>query len=166
MVIQQYDNRQQTAEANGGLSEFKVLKNYETPDSANQPTVDLLHPFRSIRVYCINHRKRISSMKPLRLFVIGLMSIATSPLVAAPTDDFVTTWKTDNPGTSNSTSITVPMIGGPYDVDWDNDGFFDQFGITDAVTHDFGVAGTYTIRIFGSYESIRFDYRGDKEKIL
>jgi len=45
-------------------------------------------------------------MKPLKLFVIGLMSIATTPLVAAPTDDFVTTWKTDNPGTSNSTSIT------------------------------------------------------------
>ena len=76
--------------------------------------------------------------------------------LAAPTDDFVTTWKTDNPGTSNSTSITVPMIGGPYDVDWDNDGVFDQFGITDSVTHDFGVAGTYTIRIFGSYDSIRF----------
>ena len=105
-------------------------------------------------------------MKPLRMFVIGLMSIATSPLVAAPTDDFVTTWKTDNPGTSNPTSITVPMMGGPYDADWDNDGVFDQFGITDAVTHDFGVAGTYTIRIFGSYDSIRFADGGDKDKIL
>ena len=105
-------------------------------------------------------------MKPLGLFAIGLMCIATSPLLAAPTDDFVTTWKTDNPGTSNPTSITVPMMGGPYDADWDNDGVFDQFGITDAVTHDFGVAGTYTIRIFGSYDSIHFADGGDKEKIL
>jgi len=86
--------------------------------------------------------------------------------LAAPADDFVTTWKTNNPGTSNSTSITVPMIGGPYDVDWNNDGVFDQFGITDSVTHDFGVAGTYKIRIFGSYESIRFADGGDKLKIL
>ena len=108
-------------------------------------------------------------MNLLKFFVIGLMSIATTPLVAAPTDDFVTTWKTDNYGTSNSTSITVPMIGGPYDVDWDNDGVFDQFGITDTVTHDFGVAGTYTIRIFGSYDSIRFEYDYyfyDAEKLL
>ena len=96
------------------------------------------------------------------LFTVLLAQVA----LAAPADDFVTTWKTNNPGTSNSTSITVPMMGGPYDVDWDNDGIFDQFGITDAVTHDFGVAGTYTIRIFGSYDSIRFNNGGDKEKIL
>jgi len=105
-------------------------------------------------------------MNLLKLFVVGLMSIATTPLDAAPTDDFITTWKTDNPGTSNSTSITVPMIGGPYDVDWNNDGVFDQFGISNSVTHDYGVAGTYTIRIFGSYDSIRFADGGDKGKIL
>ena len=83
---------------------------------------------------------------------------------AAPVDDFVTTWKTDNYGISNDTSITVPMVGGPYDVDWDNDGTFDQFNLTDSVTHDFGVVGTYTIRIRGIYDSIRFNFDGDNEK--
>ena len=82
---------------------------------------------------------------------------------AAPVDDFVTTWKTDNPGTSNDTSITVPMVGGPYDVDWDNDGTFDQFNLTDSVTHDYGVVGTYTIRIAGTYNSIRFGYDAEDE---
>ena len=96
------------------------------------------------------------------LFTFLLAQVA----LAAPADDFVTTWKTDNPGTSNSTSITVPMIGGLYDVDWDNDGVFDQFDVTDSITHNFGVAGTYTIRIFGSYRSIYFNNRGDEEKIL
>ncbi len=96
------------------------------------------------------------------LFTLLLAQVA----LAAPADDFVTTWKTDEPGISNSTSIVVPMLGGPYSVDWNNDGIFDQFGITDAVTHDFGVAGTYTIRIFGSYRSIYFNNSGDEEKIL
>ena len=81
---------------------------------------------------------------------------------------FITTWKTDNPGTSNSTSITIPTTGGgySYDVDWDNDGTFDQFGITGNVTHDFGVAGTYTIRIQGAFPRIYFNSSGDYQKIL
>jgi len=86
--------------------------------------------------------------------------------LAAPADDFVTTWKTDNPGASGPTSITVPMVGGPYDVDWDNDGIFDEFGLSGQVTHDFLVADTYTIRIRGVYDSIRFDFAGDRLKIL
>jgi surface protein len=88
--------------------------------------------------------------------------------VAAPADDFVTTWKTDNPGASGPTLITVPMVGGPYDVDWDNDGIFDEFGLSGQVTHDFLVADTYTIRIRGAYDSIRlsYTYTGDGDKIL
>ena len=86
--------------------------------------------------------------------------------LAASTDHFVTTWKTDNPGTSNSTSITVPMVGGPYDVDWDNDGVFEEIGLTDSATHDFGIAGTYIIRIRGNYDSIRINYDGDRKKIV
>jgi len=78
----------------------------------------------------------------------------------------VTTWKTDNPGTSDSTFITIPMVGGSYDVDWNNDQTFDEMGLTGSVTHDFGVTGTYTIRIRGSYDSIKFANGGDKAKIL
>ncbi len=87
---------------------------------------------------------------------------------AYPADEFVTTWKTDNPGTSNSTSITIPTagIGYNYQVDWDDDGIFDQTGITGSVTHDFGTAGTYVVRIKGSFPSILFNNTGDKEKIL
>ena len=80
--------------------------------------------------------------------------------------DFVSTWQTNNVGTSNATSITVPMVGGPYDVDWNNDGNFDEFNLAGPVTHDFGVAGTVTIGIQGSYDSIRFGGGGDRLKIL
>jgi surface protein len=82
-------------------------------------------------------------------------------------DHFVTTWQTDNPGTSNSTSIAVPMAGGPYDVDWNDDGAFDQFGLTGSVTHDYGVADTYTIRIRGTNYGFAFGpIPGDTQKIV
>ncbi len=83
---------------------------------------------------------------------------------------FISTWKTDNAGTSNATSITIPVDAsqGPYsyNVDWDNDGVFDEFGLTGSVTHDFGTAGTYTIRIEGDFPAIQFYNDGDKEKLL
>ena len=93
---------------------------------------------------------------------------AVQTILAAPADDFVTTWKTDNSGASNSTSITIPTTetGYNYDVDWDNDGIFDELGLSGDVTHDFGVAGTYTIRIQGAFPRIYFRYPNDSDKIL
>ena len=83
---------------------------------------------------------------------------------------FITTWKTDNlsSGSSNSTSITIPIIGSGYnyDVDWDNDGVYDQTGITGSVTRNYATAGTYTIRIRGNFPRIFFNDGSDKNKIL
>ena len=81
---------------------------------------------------------------------------------------FITTWKTDNPGSSGSTSITIPTTGSgySYDVDWENDGVFDDFGLTGDMTHDYAVAGTYTVVISGDFPRIYFNDAGDKEKIL
>ncbi|MCB0680492.1 MAG: BspA family leucine-rich repeat surface protein, partial [Saprospiraceae bacterium] len=105
-------------------------------------------------------------MKTLYLLAQSFFFFSLSlPAFSQP---FITTWKTDNPGTSNSTSITIPTFPGEsysYDVDWDNDGVFDEFGITGDVTHDFGVAGTYTIRIQGTFPRIYFNFGGDKQKI-
>ena len=98
--------------------------------------------------------------------LVAFTCLGSQTALAVPSDHFVTTWKTDNPGFSNDTSITIPMIGGPYDVDWDNDGTFDEFGLANTSTHDYGVTGTYTIRIRGTYEAIQFDDGGDAEKIL
>jgi surface protein len=114
--------------------------------------------------------------------ILSLVLLTSSVLLfsiyevnAATADDFVTTWQTDNAGTSNSTSITIPTtgIGYLYDVDWDNDGAFDEFGLTGSVTHDFGIADTYTIRIQGAFPRIYFNDNptrtnrvGDKDKII
>jgi len=101
------------------------------------------------------------------LFTLVLIACMGSQItLAAPEDDLVTTWKTDNPGPSDNTSIRVPIDGGPYNVDWNNDGITDESGLNGSVLHDFGVAGTYTIRISGTYNSMRFAGGGDKDKIL
>ncbi len=89
-----------------------------------------------------------------------------SMVIGASVDDFVTTWKTDNIGDSNSTAIFIPMLGGPYDVDWDNDGIVDDTGLNGTLIHNYGTAGTYTVRISGATPQIQFNNSGDVNKII
>ncbi|WP_353779575.1 BspA family leucine-rich repeat surface protein [Winogradskyella sp. 3972H.M.0a.05] len=84
---------------------------------------------------------------------------------------FVTTWKTDNPGTSSSTEITIPTTGGgyDYDVDWTYDGVTfnaEDSNVTGSITHDYGASGEYTVAIRGDFPRIFFNNGGDKDKIL
>lgn len=87
---------------------------------------------------------------------------------SANAQSFITTWNTENPGISNVSSITIPTDGAvyDYDVDWDNDGVFDEFGIAGDVTHDFGQSGIYTIRIQGTFPKIHFNNAGDRLKLI
>ncbi|MEP2668466.1 MAG: BspA family leucine-rich repeat surface protein, partial [Cyclobacteriaceae bacterium] len=81
--------------------------------------------------------------------------------------DFITTWKTDNPGTSGSNEITIPTDGTSiynYDIVW-GDGMTDT-GVTGDITHTYAAPGTYTVSISGIFPHIYFNDGGDKEKIL
>ncbi|MFK7948717.1 MAG: BspA family leucine-rich repeat surface protein [Saprospiraceae bacterium] len=72
---------------------------------------------------------------------------------------FITTWNTSNVGI-NDKSIKIrthPNETYNYDVDWDNDGIFDQFGITGDMTHTYNSPGIYTIAIQGDFPRIFFD---------
>ncbi len=112
----------------------------------------------------------VVGLTTLTLQLIGIVNLASHPVYADAinTTDFVTTWKTDNSGTSNDSSITIPTNGNGYNysVDWNNDGIPDQTGITGSVTHDFGIPGTYTIRISGTFPQIYFNWGGDREKLV
>ncbi|MEM7297555.1 MAG: BspA family leucine-rich repeat surface protein, partial [Bacteroidota bacterium] len=79
---------------------------------------------------------------------------------------FVTTWKTDNTGTSGDTEITIPTTGTGYNytVDW-GDGNSDM-NVAGDITHTYSSAGTYTVSISGDFPRIYFNNGGDKEKIL
>ncbi|MCF6287671.1 MAG: DUF285 domain-containing protein, partial [Proteobacteria bacterium] len=93
-----------------------------------------------------------------------------------PSDDFVITVQSDNPGTSAADQFTIPTTGGGYNynVDCNDDGIDELAGQTGDVTCDFstlGGAGTYTIRIKDNtgagtgFPRIFFNNDGDKDKI-
>lgn len=85
------------------------------------------------------------------------------------TDAFVSTWNTENFGTSSDKQIKLPLQSdGTYEfhVDWGD-------GTTDAITewdqsevsHTYDEPGEYTLTITGTIEGWRFDDGGDAEKI-
>ncbi len=95
------------------------------------------------------------------------------PIYCLGQADFMATFKTDNPGNSSNTSATIPCISAlGYQVDFNNDGDLMDAGEstvhTTGFTHDFGTAGTYTIRIVGNLDRILFDNEAsnDPQKIL
>jgi len=125
------------------------------------------------------NRKTVQNKKIALTILITVLITLFSPILnskinfntlAYNSDEFVTTWKTNNTGTSNSTSITIPTNTAEwtylYDVDWTCDGTFDDFGITGNITHDYGTAGTYNVCIRGTFPQIYFNYSGDRLKIL
>jgi surface protein len=96
----------------------------------------------------------------------------TGDVFASALAPFITTWQTDNPGTSTTTQITIPTTGAGYNytVDWvevgnpPNNGTVGPF--TGDATIDFPTAGTYTVSIVGDFPHIFFNNAGDREKIL
>ncbi len=86
---------------------------------------------------------------------------------------FVTTWKTDHVGISNDSSITIKVDDNEFynfDIDWNNDGFFEDIGVKKEITHQYDSAGTYTIRIKGNFPKFYFDLNGqpqhDAQKLI
>jgi len=84
---------------------------------------------------------------------------------------FISTWKTDNAGSSTNHQITVPTVAtGTYNctVNW-GDGNVSTLITTynDAQwTHTYASIGTYTVYISGVFNGISFNNTGDKAKIL
>ncbi len=81
---------------------------------------------------------------------------------------FITTWKTDNAGTSTNTQITIPTVwaGYNYDIDCNSDGILEATGVTWNYTCNYLVAWTYTVEISWDFPRIYFVNGWDKEKIL
>src|SRR5690606_9265984 len=67
---------------------------------------------------------------------------------------FVSTWLTTIQGASNAQSITIFTAANTfynYDVDWDNDGVFEDTNVRGNITHQYPTAGRYTVRIRGVF---------------
>jgi surface protein len=99
-------------------------------------------------------------------------STSGSGFVNIPWDgnEFISIWKTDNPGTSTSTQVTLPLVNtGTYNmlVDW-GDGTQDTITVWNQAerTHTYATAGTYTITIKGVCRGFQFAFGGDRRKLL
>lgn len=68
------------------------------------------------------------------------------------TDAFVTVWRTDKKG-----DVLIPTGDGRYlyDVDWDNDGVFEERGLKGDAHHHYGDRQTVTIRIRGRFDHLQ-----------
>lgn len=83
---------------------------------------------------------------------------------------FITTWKTDNLGSSEDNQITIPTFEGEvydYAVDW-GDGTSNS-GVTGDITHTYESSGTYQVSISGEFPGISFfslNGEKDNEKLL
>ncbi len=79
---------------------------------------------------------------------------------------FVTTWKTDNNGDSNSNQIIIPTTGTGYSytVDW-GDGTQSANETGNAI-HTYASPGIYTVSITGDFPRIFFNGTGDIDKII
>ena len=73
------------------------------------------------------------------------------------TGHFVTTWATGASHDPSARVVTIPTGEGvfDYDIDWDGDGAFDEFGLTGPATHVYDAPGTYTVRIRGVFPHLR-----------
>lgn len=94
-------------------------------------------------------------------------SSSVTRLVTVTQRPFITTWKTDNPGTTLDNQIVIGTRGAGYNyqVNW-GDGKSDN-NVTGDITHSYDTAGTYTVSITGDFPQIFFYYsRHDSQKLM
>ena len=96
----------------------------------------------------------------------GNQSTVTRTVTVREFRPFITTWKTDNYGTSDDNQITITTTTDDqdYTIDW-GDGS-ESTGVTGGITHTYSAAGIYTVNISGDFKNIRFDYGTDNKKLL
>lgn len=108
------------------------------------------------------------------VFVIGLfISLPQVTNADFTTDDFITTWDTENTGTSASNQITIPGTGAgySYSIYWESLSSSTATGTiatstSASQTITFPEPGEYKVAIKGTYPRIYFNNGGDKLKIL
>jgi|GEM_PF-1882436 len=82
-------------------------------------------------------------------------------------DEFITTWKTDNPGINGNNTIVIPTYHSEiynFTVDW-GDGSTDTT-VQGDIFHTYAAPGTYTVKITGVFPRIYFYNTGDEEKLM
>ena len=110
-------------------------------------------------------RNILPTLTPV-LYTLLLLTLVSGSVNSQ--NEFITTWKTNNTGGPNDSTIYLPILAWPttsYNVDWDNDGVADTLNLSGPVTLHFDSAGEYTIRITGTYPGFATGGAGSNELI-
>jgi surface protein len=118
--------------------------------------------------------KRSLNLLTTLFFILTLFTFTTSSTEANFTaTDFITTWDTENTGTSASNQITIPGTGSgySYSIYWESLSSSTATGTiatstSASQTITFPEPGEYKVAIKGTYPLIYFNNGGDKLKIL
>jgi len=107
----------------------------------------------------------IKYLKQRILLGVVTLVISSSSLYAYDATDYVTVWET----TGANEDVVIPTDTGNYtynyDIDCDNDGTFEQTGVTGDGTCTFATANEYTIVIKGTFPTIYISDGASKAKI-
>ena len=73
------------------------------------------------------------------------------------TGHFVTTWQVGYEGSMEPSLLELRTGKGEFefDVDWEDDGVFDELGATETVSHTYETPGVYTLRIRGKFPHLK-----------
>ncbi|MBD3318490.1 BspA family leucine-rich repeat surface protein [Candidatus Woesearchaeota archaeon] len=110
----------------------------------------------------------LSSMQTKKRCCLLFILLASTSLVSA--SSFVSLWNTENTGVTNSTGITLPLqSSGTYNftIDWGDSSIqtVTEWNSSNA-THQYALAGNYTVNITGKIQGWFFNNGGDRRKIL
>ena len=157
-----------------GTTAFLYL-NGQLQSSGTTPTIGTTRNAKAIGQYDTSpgsYGKLNGSVSIASIYNVGLTSeeILNIYNLQKSRFEFVTTWKTDNTGTSSSTQISLPLdSAGSYNmlVDWGDGTTSTITSWSDsAKTHTYSSAGTYTVKITGRCKNFNFADGGDKSKLL
>ncbi|NBC67330.1 MAG: BspA family leucine-rich repeat surface protein, partial [Bacteroidetes bacterium] len=104
--------------------------------------------------------------------LIFSVSVVQAQVTPGDPGNFITTWNTENFGSSSNTEIEIPTTGSGYnyDVYWEEVGNSSNNGSINGNTGDltitFPAAGIYRVEIAGDFPRIHFNFRDDRQKIL
>ncbi|MFA8450313.1 MAG: BspA family leucine-rich repeat surface protein [Bacteroidales bacterium] len=81
---------------------------------------------------------------------------------------FITKWQTNisNPNSCTIKILTHPDYDYAFDVDWENDGVYDEFSVQGDIQHTYAKSGVYSVSIKGKFPAIYFNSQQEGQKII
>ncbi len=124
--------------------------------AANPNTPSALHLLAFNVTYCFGETARDTLTDPNGLN----WSISDGGASCDLSEAFITTWNINN--SNEEIVIPVPGTGLDFDVDWGDGTITNE---SEEAYHTYVTPGTYTIRVLGDFQQIRFNGNADRRKI-